>query len=126
MAAHAPADPALVQAFQSFLAQHAHPPEPPSAARDDHAGRLVREFLDEHGWSARDLATRIALQAERDKTTLTVSRKTIDRVLDGHVPHARCKAAIANAMGVPPWRIWGEGAMPLAHQREQILMAAGR
>lgn len=113
--------------LQLLVAQASGGPEPaPSATKDTQAGRLVQEFLDIKGWSTREFAARIALAAKgRDELWLTTSRKTIERVIDhGHVPHSRCKAAIALGMGVPPWKIWGEGQMPLAHQREQIVREA--
>lgn len=92
--------------------------------RDEHAADLIQEFLDERGWSSRQLAQATELVAqEHDRPELTASRATIDRIVsNAYVPTARVKAAISLVMGVPPWMIWGKGAMPLAFQRAQMTL----
>lgn len=104
---------------------------------DEHAADLIREFLDERGWSAFDLALQTGLVAKRhNRAELATSRRTIDRILsEGHVPRARTKAAICLVMSeyrpegeppIAPWHIWGRGQRPLAFQREQVLAGAAR
>lgn len=113
------------------MASHRHGARRRFPNRDEHAADLIQEFLDERGWSPTQLAQATALVAlEHGKPDLTVSNKTIYRIVGdssyGYVPHARCKAAIALVMGVPPWMIWGRGAMPLAFQRSQLTLAGAR
>lgn len=88
-------------------------------ARDDHAAALVEEFLDERGWTSYQLAAETSRLSHLnpDHATLTVSRRTIDRVLDGSVPNRRIRKGIALAMGVAPGRVWGPHAMQTAVQR---------
>jgi uncharacterized protein GlcG (DUF336 family) len=88
-------------------------------SRDDHAGELVEHLALARAWGAIDLALATSkLAQERNDPRLAVSRRTIERVMfDGAVPSARVKCAIALALDVAPWQLWGPGAMALPHMQ---------
>jgi hypothetical protein len=95
-------------------------------ARDDHAGALIEEMCTERAWGPADLARATKLiAASRADARFEVSRRTIERIVnDGHIPGARLKCGIALALDVSPWQLWGPGALPLAHQRQPVQVAA--
>lgn len=95
-------------------------------ARDDHAGALIDELCTLKAWGPGDLARATKLIAQsRGDARFEVSRRTVERIVkDGHVPGARLKCGIALALEVAPWQLWGPGAMPLAHQRQPVQVAA--
>lgn len=94
--------------------------------RDDHAAALIEQLCVSKAWSAADLSRETdRLAKERQDPRFCVSRKTIDRIrYEGTIPQARVKCAIALALDVAPWQIWGPGAMPLAHQMQHLQVAA--
>ena len=93
-------------------------------SRDYHAAALIEEMCESRGWSPADLADATERVAQRlGEPRYAACRRTMDRGLDGHIPIVRIKAGICFALSTPeqplaPWNIWGQGAMPLARDRE--------
>ena len=87
-------------------------------SRDYHAADVIVYLCEQRAWGTYDLARATAVIAkEREDGRFNVSRRTLDRVLsDGAVPQVRVRCAVALALDVEPWRIWGPGAMALPHQ----------
>ena len=120
-----PAQWELIREFLNDQSEERVKPGPRPREKDERAADLIRQFLDDRGWSPRRLAQEIELVAQkRGRPELHVSARTIDRIISqkeyGYVPLPRAKAAIALVMGVPPWRIWGRDSMSLEDQRRQM------
>lgn len=88
-------------------------------SRDDHAGELIEHLCLARAWGPMDLAIATGtLAKQREDPRFAVSRRTLERVMfDGAVPTARVKCAIAIALDVAPWQLWGPGAMALPHMQ---------
>jgi hypothetical protein len=80
-----------------------------------HAAELIHQLCVARAWSAQDLAAATAVVAKhRRDPRLHISRRTVNRVLSRDVaPSARVKCAIALALDMAPWQIWGAGAVPI-------------